>query len=37
LTQDYAATGSAPPLRRAAGDIAPVVQHHVDMLNGLSR
>jgi putative membrane protein len=33
LMQDYAATGSARPLRRAAGDIAPVVQHHIDMLS----
>lgn len=35
LMQDYAATGTAPPLRRAAGDIVPVVQHHIDMLNGM--
>ena len=33
LMQDYAATGSAPALRRAAGNIAPVVQHHIEMLN----
>ena len=35
LMQDYAATGSAPALRRAAGDIVPVVKHHIDMLNGM--
>lgn len=35
LMQDYAATGSAPALRKAAGDIAPVVQHHIDMLNNM--
>ena len=35
LMQDYASTGSTPALRRAAGDIAPVVQHHIDMLNGM--
>lgn len=35
LMQDYAATGSARPLRRAAGDIAPVVRHHIEMLNGM--
>ena len=35
LMQDYAATGSAPALRRAAGNIAPVVQHHIEMLNAL--
>lgn len=33
LMQDYASTGSAPALRRAAGNIAPVVQHHIDMLS----
>ncbi len=33
LVQDYAATGSTPPLRKAAGDIVPVVQHHIDMLS----
>jgi putative membrane protein len=36
LMQDYAATGSAPALRRAAGNIAPVVQHHIEMLNAIS-
>ncbi len=35
LMQDYAANGSAPALRRAAGNIAPVVQHHIEMLNAL--
>ena len=33
LHQEYASTGSAPALRHAAGDIVPVVQHHIDMLN----
>jgi len=33
LMQDYASTGSAPALRKAAGNIAPVVQHHIDMLS----
>ncbi len=35
LMQDYAATGSTPALRRAAGNIVPVVQHHIEMLNAL--
>ena len=35
LQQDYAATGSTPALRRTAGNIVPVVQHHIDMLNGM--
>lgn len=35
LMQDYAASGSTPALRKAAGDIVPVVQHHIDMLNGM--
>jgi len=33
LMQDYAASGSAPALRKAAADIVPVVQHHIDMLS----
>jgi putative membrane protein len=33
LMQDYASSGSAPALRKAASDIAPVVQHHIDMLS----
>jgi putative membrane protein len=37
LQQDYASTGSAPPLRRAAGNIVPVVQHHIDMLSRMGR
>lgn len=37
LMQDYAATGSTRALRRAAGQIVPVVQHHIDMLNGMHR
>jgi len=37
LMQDYAASGSAPALRKAAADIAPVVQHHIDMLNSLPK
>jgi putative membrane protein len=32
LHSDYAATGDKAPLRRAAGEIKPVVQHHIDML-----
>jgi putative membrane protein len=35
LMQDYASTGSTPALRRAAGNIVPVVKHHIDMLNGM--
>jgi len=35
LQQDYASTGSAPALRRAAGNIVPVVQHHIDMLRDI--
>lgn len=35
LMQDYASSGSTPALRRAAGDIVPVIQHHIEMLNGL--
>jgi putative membrane protein len=37
LQQDYAATGSAPALRRIAATIVPVVQHHIDMLGRLGR
>lgn len=29
---DYARDGAAPPLRRAASNIVPVVQHHIDEL-----
>lgn len=35
LMQDYAATGSDAALRKAAGEIVPVIKHHIDMLNGL--
>ena len=35
LMQDYASTGSAAPLRHAAGNIVPVIQHHIDMLHGM--
>ena len=36
LMQGYAQAGDAPPLKRVAGDIAPVVQSHIDMLKGMS-
>lgn len=32
LHKGYAATGSAAPLKAAAAQIVPVVQHHIDML-----
>lgn len=35
LMQDYAATGSDAALRKAAGEIVPVVKHHIEMLNGI--
>jgi len=35
LMHDYAATGSTPALKKTAGDIAPVVQHHIDMLSNM--
>jgi putative membrane protein len=35
LMQDFAATGSAPPLRRVAGEIVPVVQHHIELLGSI--
>lgn len=35
LQQQYAATGNVPSLRRAAGNIVPVVQHHIEMLSGM--
>lgn len=35
LHQGYAQTGTAAPLKMAAGKIAPVVQHHIEMLNGM--
>ncbi len=33
LHQDYASTGDKPPLQAAAGQIVPVVQHHIEMLD----
>ena len=33
LHQDYANSGDAPALRRTAGMIVPVVQHHIDELS----
>lgn len=35
LHQGYAAGGDTPALKTAAGEIAPVVQHHIDMLGTL--
>lgn len=35
LMHDYATTGSTPALKKTAGDIAPVVQHHIDMLSNM--
>jgi len=35
LHQGYASAGTAAPLKTTAGQIAPVVQHHIDMLNGM--
>jgi putative membrane protein len=35
LHQSYAASGDKPALKTAAGKIVPVVQHHIDMLNGM--
>lgn len=35
LQQDEAANGKAKPLMMAATKIVPVVQHHIDMLNGM--
>ena len=32
LHQDYSKAGTAAPLKMAAGEIAPVVQHHIEML-----
>ncbi|WP_294392081.1 DUF4142 domain-containing protein [uncultured Sphingomonas sp.] len=36
LHKDYAATGTAAPLKAAAAKIAPVVQHHIDELSRMS-
>ena len=33
--QDYASTGDKPALRTTASEIVPVVQHHIEMLNGM--
>jgi len=35
LHQGYAADGSAAALKTTAGQIVPVVQHHIEMLNGM--
>ncbi|VXC77685.1 DUF4142 domain-containing protein [Sphingomonas sp. 8AM] len=35
LHQGYANDGSAAPLKTTAAQIAPVVQHHIDMLSGM--
>ena len=35
LHQGYAANGTSAPLKAAAAKIAPVVQSHIDMLNGM--
>lgn len=35
LHQGYATDGTAAPLKTTAGQIAPVVQHHIDMLKGM--
>jgi putative membrane protein len=37
LMRDYAATGSARALRRAAGEIVPVIRHHIGMLTDIRR
>jgi putative membrane protein len=36
LHQGYAATGDKPALKQIAARIVPVVQHHVEMLNGMA-
>jgi putative membrane protein len=35
LHQSYAASGDKPALKAAAAKIVPVVQHHIQMLNGM--
>lgn len=35
LHQGYAANGTAAPLKAAAAKIAPVVQHHIEMLSSM--
>ncbi|WP_022681695.1 DUF4142 domain-containing protein [Sphingobium bisphenolivorans] len=34
LHQGYASTGTVPSLKTAAGQIVPVVKHHIEMLGG---
>jgi len=36
VQQDYAANGTVEPLKAAAGTIVPVVQHHVEMVDGMA-
>ena len=35
LQQDYADSGARPKLKMVASNIVPVVQHHIEMLNGM--
>jgi putative membrane protein len=35
LHQSYAASGDKPALKAVAAKVVPVVQHHIDMLNGM--
>jgi putative membrane protein len=35
LHQGYAANGDKPALKAAAAKIVPVIQHHIEMLNGM--
>ena len=35
LMQDYGNTGDKPALKATASEIVPVVQHHIEMLNGM--
>ncbi len=35
LQQDYADSGARPKLKLVASGIVPVVQHHIEMLNGM--
>lgn len=35
LQQDYAQGGDKPALKTTAANIVPVVQHHIEMLNGM--
>lgn len=35
LQRDYADGGAKPALKMVASDIVPVVQHHIEMLNGM--